>query len=47
MIKADGNLFAFFARPIAAGLGVFTILVWAFPLLLRAVKRRRSQSREA
>ena len=29
MIKSDGDLFAFFERPIAAGLGIFTILVWA------------------
>ena len=29
MIKADGNLLAFFERPIAAGLGLFTIAVWA------------------
>ncbi len=28
MIKADGNLLAFFERPIAAGLGLFTIAVW-------------------
>ncbi len=35
MIKADGNLLGFFERPIAAGLGVFTILVWTSPLLLR------------
>jgi TctA family transporter len=35
MIKADGDLLAFFERPIAAGLGIFTLLVWASPLLLR------------
>jgi TctA family transporter len=29
MIKADGNLLAFFYRPIAATLGVLTILLWA------------------
>ena len=39
MIKADGNLLAFFTRPIAAGLGIFTILVWTSPLILRAVRR--------
>jgi TctA family transporter len=39
MIKADGNLLAFFTRPIAAGLGIFTILVWMSPLILRAVRR--------
>jgi len=29
MIKAEGNLLAFFERPIAAGLGLFTLAVWA------------------
>jgi TctA family transporter len=45
MIKADGNLLAFFERPIAAGLGIFTILVWTSPLLLRwwRAGRRRSE----
>jgi len=32
MIKADGRLLAFFERPIAAGLGVLTIAVLAWPL---------------
>jgi TctA family transporter len=32
MIKADGRLLAFFERPIAAGLGVLTIAVFAWPL---------------
>ena len=41
MIKADGNLLAFFERPIAAGLGIFTILVWTSPLILRAVRASR------
>ncbi|MEX0759301.1 MAG: tripartite tricarboxylate transporter permease [Tistlia sp.] len=35
MIKADGNLFAFFERPIAAGLGVVTLLIWVAPLFFR------------
>ena len=39
MIKADGNLVAFFSRPIAAGLGVLTIAIWFWPLLRR---RRRT-----
>ena len=38
MIKADGNLLAFFDRPVAAALGAFTLAVWFLPLLL---KRRR------
>jgi TctA family transporter len=32
MIKADGRFLGFFERPIAAGLGVLTILVWLWPL---------------
>ena len=40
LIKADGALGAFFARPIAAALGVATLLVWASPVVLRAVRRR-------
>jgi len=32
MIKADGRLFAFFERPIAAGLGILTLAVLAWPL---------------
>ncbi|WP_299874983.1 tripartite tricarboxylate transporter permease [uncultured Cocleimonas sp.] len=33
MIKADGELLAFFSRPIAATLGVLTILVWLIPII--------------
>lgn len=40
MIKSDGNLAAFFSRPIAATLGVLTILVWLWPLA-RAMQNRR------
>lgn len=40
MIKADGSFLAFFERPIAAGLGIFTILIWCTPLLLAALRRR-------
>jgi len=32
MIKADGELLAFFSRPIAATLGVLTIMIWLIPL---------------
>ncbi|MEO6362477.1 MAG: tripartite tricarboxylate transporter permease [Caldimonas sp.] len=35
MIKADGNPLAFFSRPIAATLGIVTLLVWFWPLLKR------------
>ena len=40
MIKADGNLLAFFSRPIAATRGVVTILVWAWPLVKARLVRR-------
>jgi putative tricarboxylic transport membrane protein len=41
MIKSDGNLLAFFARPIAATLAVVTILVWISPPLMKLLKRNR------
>jgi TctA family transporter len=47
MIKADGNLLAFFERPIAAGLGIFTLLVWTSPLLLRWRRTRRRPAEPA
>ncbi len=40
MIKAGGNPLAFFDRPIAAFLGVATILLWLSPLVLRALRSR-------
>ena len=40
MIKADGNMLAFFERPIAASLAVITILVWTAPLLMGLLRRR-------
>ena len=39
MIKSDGNLLAFFERPIAATLGVLTLAVWFLPLLMRRLRR--------
>ncbi|HUF22170.1 MAG TPA: tripartite tricarboxylate transporter permease [Burkholderiales bacterium] len=42
MIKADGSLLAFFDRPIAAALGVVTILIWLSPLILRLWRRGRA-----
>ena len=41
MIKADGNVLAFFSRPIAATLGALTIAVWFWPLVRRRVARCR------
>jgi len=43
MIKAGGNLMGFFERPIAAGLGVVTLLVWASPLLIRFHRHWRGE----
>ncbi|HET9823654.1 MAG TPA: tripartite tricarboxylate transporter permease [Burkholderiaceae bacterium] len=39
LVKADGSLVAFFARPIAATLGVVTIGLWLWPLLRRVLRR--------
>lgn len=39
MIKSDGRLLGFFERPIAAGLGILTLIVWLWPL---ATWRRRA-----
>jgi putative tricarboxylic transport membrane protein len=38
MIKADGNIFAFFERPLAAGLGVLTLAAWFLPPLIRRLR---------
>src|SRR4051794_25605994 len=35
MIKSDGNVLAFFSRPIAATLGAVTLLIWLWPLARR------------
>jgi TctA family transporter len=40
MIKADGNLLGFFDRPIAAVLGVATILIWTLPMILKGLRAR-------
>jgi TctA family transporter len=40
MIKADGDFTAFFERPIAAGLGAFTIMIWSIPIITWALRRR-------
>ncbi len=44
MIKADGNLLGFFDRPIAAVLGVATVLIWALPLILRWRMKRAPEA---
>jgi TctA family transporter len=43
LIKADGNFLAFFDRPIAATLGVLTLLIWCSPLLKRGWSVLRSR----
>jgi TctA family transporter len=47
MIKADGNLLAFFERPVAAALGVTTILVWLTPLVAGRFRRAQARPRVA
>ena len=42
MIKSDGNLLAFFSRPIAATLGALTIAVWLTPALRTFVAARQA-----
>jgi putative tricarboxylic transport membrane protein len=39
MIKSDGNLLAFFTRPVAAALAAATLAVWFLPLLIRRLRR--------
>jgi len=39
MIKSEGQLTAFFQRPVAATLGVLTLAVWFLPLLMRRLRR--------
>jgi putative tricarboxylic transport membrane protein len=40
MIKSDGNLGAFFSRPIAASLAVLCLLTWFTPVVLRTLRGR-------
>jgi TctA family transporter len=39
VIKADGNLAAFFTRPVAGVLAALTLAVWFLPLLVRRLRR--------
>ena len=41
LIKSDGSMLAFFERPIAGGLGVFTLTLWCLPILLRFLRKPR------
>jgi TctA family transporter len=45
MIASDGNLLAFFSRPIAATLGTVTILVWLTPLIKLVIRKIWPQSK--
>jgi putative tricarboxylic transport membrane protein len=45
MIKSDGNVMAFFRRPIAGALGVVTIAIWLVPLAMSALKRSQAGRR--
>ena len=40
MIKSDGNLAAFFSRPIAATLAVVTMLVWFMPVVMKMLRKK-------
>ena len=42
LVKADGQLLAFFERPIAGALGAMTLVLWFWPLLHRAWSRKSS-----
>lgn len=44
MIKSNGDLAGFFERPIAAVLGVLTILVWLLPVVVALAARRRASA---
>src|SRR5690606_6908696 len=47
MLKSQGDLLAFFERPVAAALGAVTLLVWSSPLLLLAYRRLRGRTAAA
>jgi len=42
MIKAEGNLLEFVARPIAATLAAVTVLVWFAPIVMRRLRTQRA-----
>jgi TctA family transporter len=41
LIKADGNVVAFFQRPIAGTLGALTLMIWLWPVVRRMLANRR------
>ena len=44
LVKADGNVLAFFERPIAGALGAVTLLIWLWPVMRRVVRRASARS---
>lgn len=46
MIAQRGDLTAFFGRPIAAGLGLFAILIWLSPVAAAFIQQRRARAVE-
>ncbi len=42
MIKSDGSFFSFFERPIAASLGIFTILIWGASFVSYLLRQRKA-----
>ncbi len=44
MIKSDGDLTAFFGRPIAATLGVLTLLIWFSPFFIKLWRKQKNNS---
>lgn len=47
MLKSNGDLLSFFERPIAAGLGAATILLWMLPLFVRLWKKYAARTASA
>jgi len=43
-LTKDSSLLAFFGRPIAAGLGIVTIVIWTWPVVSWAMRRRKSSA---
>ena len=44
MIKVKGDFSMFFSRPIAAAIGILTLMIWFSPLFLSLFRRLRNNS---
>jgi TctA family transporter len=44
MIKSDGSFISFFERPIAAGLGVLTLVIWGASFVSYLIARRKASA---